>query len=286
MRTGIGWLRAALLLLPALLLGLVEARASDPRTVLREGEHLTFEVTWMGLKAGLATLESRGLTSLNGRPAYQLVTTARSSPFVSKFYPVADRSESFLGVDPLRSLWFGKHLREGRYRHDSQTVFDHAAGQALYRYFDFSGVPKEITSLTEAERYGRYVQQELPLAASALDELSVLYYVRTLPLQTGQIYRAHVFASRKSWDLEVRTLRREVLDTAIGRRETLVVEPLLAFEGIFQQKGRMVVWLTNDAERVPVQMKSEIKVGSFVSTLVRREVGTAQAALPREGFVR
>jgi hypothetical protein len=275
-----------LVLAAVLLLCGGEAGASDPRVVLREGEHLTFDVTWMGVKAGQATLESRGLTTLNGRPAYHLVTTARSSPFVSKFYAVADRSEAFLGVDPLRSLWFGKHLREGRYRHDSQTAFDHSGGQALYRYFDFSGVPKEITSLAEAERYGRYVDQQFPLAANALDELSVLYYARTLPLQPGQVYRAHVFASRKSWDLEVRTLRRETLETAIGRREALVVEPLLAFEGIFQQKGRMIVWLTNDAERVPVQMKSEIKVGSFVSTLVRREIGTAQAGLPREGFVR
>jgi hypothetical protein len=254
------------------------AGAGDARGALREGEHLTFDVTWAGIKAGQATLESRGLTSFNGRPAYHLVTTARSGPLISKFFRVEDRSESFVEGDPLRSLWFGKHLREGRYRHDSQTVFDHAAGQALFRYFDFSSVPKGISGLSEAEAYGRYVQQEYPLGANALDELAVLYYVRLLPLQPGQVYTAKVFASRKNWDLQVRVLRREVLDTALGRRDTLIVEPLLAFEGVFQQKGRMVVWLTNDAERVPVRMESEVKVGSFVSTLVRRQKGLAQTA--------
>jgi len=277
----------ALMLALGLIALLGEARAGDPRSILRDGEHLTFEVTWMGFRAGTATLESRGLSSLDGQPAYHLVTTARSSPFISRFYPVDDRSESYLAADPFRSLWFGKHLREGRYRHDSQTVFDHAGGQVLFRYFDFSRVPREITSLAEAERYGEYVEQRFPLERHALDELAVLYYMRTLPLQPGQVYRAHVFASRKSYDLEVRVLKREVLDTAIGRRDTLVVEPVLAFEGIFQQKGRMVVWLTNDVERVPVQMKSQIAVGSFVSTLVRREAGTAQAGLPPKGeFVR
>jgi hypothetical protein len=272
-RTGV------VLIIVALCLCVPIAGWADVRATMREGEHLTFDVRWAGIKAGQATLESRGLTRFNGQPAYHLVTTARSGPLISKFYLVADRSESFLGVDPLRSLWFGKHLREGRYRHDSQTEFDHGTGTALFRYFDFSNVPRDITGLSEAERHGKYVQQEFPLAANSLDELSVLYYVRLLPLQEGKALTAKVFASRKNWDLEVRTLRREVLDTVLGRRDTIIVEPLLAFEGVFQQKGRMVVWLTNDAERIPVQMQSQIKVGSFVSTLVRRDTGTAQARL-------
>jgi len=69
----------------------------------------------------------------------------------------------------------------------------------------------------------------------------------------------------------------ETRDTALGRRETLVVGPMLKFEGIFQQKGRVDVWLTNDAERISVLMKSEIAIGSCVSTLTKREVGIAQA---------
>jgi hypothetical protein len=45
----------------------------------------------------------------------------------------------------------------------------------------------------------------------------------------------------------------------------------------------MIVWLTDDAERIPVQMKSEIIIGSFVTTLTRREVGLAQARLDVPG---
>jgi Protein of unknown function (DUF3108) len=74
-------------------------------------------------------------------------------------------------------------------------------------------------------------------------------------------------------------LGRETLDTVLGRRETLMVEPLLKFEGVFQQKGRVIVWLTDDQERIPVRMKSEIKVGSFVSTLIRREAEGGRASL-------
>ncbi len=251
------------------------APGTEAERVLREGEKLVFDVTWMGIKAGQATLEARGVVQLNGRQAYHLVTTAQSAPFISTFYRVDDRSDSYLAWGPLRSLQFDKQLREGRYRHNSQTAFDHEAKVATLRYLDFGPVPKGVTRLEEAERYTKYVEQEFPLNAGALDELSVLYFVRTLRLDQGRTVTAKVFASKKNWDLEVKVLGQETLETVLGPRETMLVEPLLKFEGIFQQKGRVLVWLTQDAERIPVLMKSEVKIGSFVSTLTRREVGSA-----------
>lgn len=274
-----------LLLLAILLAAWARAEVAGAADVvprlLREGERLVYDVTWMGLKGGVATMEARGIVPVDGVPAYHLVTTAQSSPFVSKFFKIDDRNVSYLDTNPLRSLRFEKHLREGRYRHSSITRFDHRGSLATFRYLDFGPVPRQITRLEEAEKHSQYVQQELPLAPGALDELSVLYYVRTLPLTAGTAVSAKVFASRKNWDLEVRVLGHEELETVLGRRDTLIVEPLLKFEGIFQQKGRVLVWLTNDPERIPVLMKSEIKIGSFVSTLTKREVGIA--ALPDPG---
>jgi len=274
--------------LVGLLLFSGHAWAGQPGEVLgvyRGGERLVYDVTWLGIKAGQATLEALGAVQLNGEPAYHLMTTATSTPWISKIYRVDDRSESYLAQDSPRALRFEKHLREGRYRHSSRTDFDHARGIASFRYLDFGPVPREISRLEEAEQYGKYVEQEFPLNPGALDELSVLYYVRTQTLMPGNTVRARVFASRKNWDLEVNVLRRETLETALGRRETLVVEPLLKFEGIFQRKGRMIVWITDDPERIPVQMQSEIIIGSFFATLTRREVGTSQAQFGSPGAV-
>ncbi len=257
------------------------APAADVPPLFREPEELVYDVTWMGIKAGQATLEMEGVTEFRGQRAAHLVTTAQSTPFISKFYRVNDRSESYLGLHPLRSLHFEKHLREGRYRHDSWTDFDYQKRTATFRYLDYSPVPKGISRLEEAERYGKYVSQQFPLSPDSLDELSVLYYVRTLSLQVGTIQYPRVFASSKNWELEVRVVGRETLETIFGPRETLVVEPLLKFEGVFQQRGKMTVWLTDDPERIPVMMKSEVKFGSFVCTLVRRTLGVAVAGADR-----
>jgi hypothetical protein len=278
-------LRVSILLVVLLAFPLPAAVGQPPEIlrIFREGERLVYDVTWLGLKAGEATLEVQGVVSVDGHQAYHLVTMAQSAPVISKIYRVDDRTESFLQTTPMRALQFDKNLREGRYRHNSQTVFDQDKGIATFRYLDFSKVPKDITRQDEAERYGKYVTQEFPLSPGSLDELSVLYYVRTLPLQSSTTVTAKVFASRKNWELEVRVLGRETLETALGRRETLKVEPLLKYEGIFQRKGRMIVWLTDDAERIPVQMQSEIVIGSFMTILTRREVGLAQARVDSYG---
>ena len=49
------------------------------------------------------------------------------------------------------------------------------------------------------------------------------------------------------------------------------VEPLLKGEGIFKQKGRLLVWLTDDEYKFPVQMTSEVAVGHITTELEKIE---------------
>jgi len=40
------------------------------------------------------------------------------------------------------------------------------------------------------------------------------------------------------------------------------VEPMLKSSGIFRQKGKLTIWLTDDEYKIPILMKSKILVGS------------------------
>lgn len=120
---------------------------------------------------------------------------------------------------------------------------------------------RRIGRLDEAERYGTYVREELALSPGALEELSVSYYQRALPAGVATPIRVRVFAGRMNWDVEVRLLGRKTLNAVLGRRDT-----------------RAIVWVTDDAERIPVLVKSEFKFGSFTATLTRRDVGGFQAS--------
>jgi hypothetical protein len=84
-----------------------------------------------------------------------------------------------------------------------------------------------------------------------------------------------VFDNGKSYRLAVRFLGRESLDLPppFGRKTpTLVVEPLLLEgTGLFVKEGRLKIWLSDDARRVPVRMRSKVAIGSVSAELERYE---------------
>jgi len=96
----------------------------------------------------------------------------------------------------------------------------------------------------------------------------VLYYVRTLKLEVGKSVYMDIFDSKKLWNVEVKVLRRERISSILGDVETVVVKPLMKSEGIFNRKGDMLIWLTDDQKRIPVKMQTKVAVGSITATLV------------------
>ena len=59
------------------------------------------------------------------------------------------------------------------------------------------------------------------------------------------------------------------LPPPLGRNvATLVIEPVLAEgTGLFVKEGRLKIWLTDDARRIPVRLKSKVAIGSVTAEL-------------------
>ena len=97
----------------------------------------------------------------------------------------------------------------------------------------------------------------------------MLYRVRSIPLTVGQSIVVPLFNKGKTWMTEVRILQRERLKLPVGKIDTIKIQPLLREAGIFRHKGNMFVWLTDDAQRIPVQLRSDIKIGSVKARLIQ-----------------
>jgi len=61
----------------------------------------------------------------------------------------------------------------------------------------------------------------------------------------------------------VRVLGREKVDTPAGKFDCIAIEPMLKAGGIFKNKGRLVIWITDDDRRMPVLMRSKVSIGSI-----------------------
>ncbi len=215
-------------------------------------EKLVFDLTWTGVKAGTATLEI-----VNDKEQTKIISTAHSADWVSVFYKVDDRIESLLKKTQNESMLglpenYRVKLREGRHRRDKEVIFDHANRQAIF-----------INHLSAEKK-------TFTIEKNTLDPLSSFYYIRTLKYEVGKSVYVDIFDSRKLWNVEVQVLRKEKIKTGLGEFDTVVIKPLMKSEGIFNRKGDMYIWLTDDLRRIPVKMQTKVAVGAVTATLVRR----------------
>ena len=225
----------------------------------RVGEKLTFKVRYGFIRAGTATMSVYKETVMNGKPVYQIRTTAESDAPFSWVYEVKDVVDSFIDREGLFSWRFEKRLREGGYNIDLLVDYlpeDSLAKIESIRYRDEG---------TERKTY------DVKVPPFAMDVLAAFYFIRTVPLHIGDVIKLTNHDNEKVYDLEVTVYMRENVSTAAGEFRCLKIEPLLKGEGIFKQEGRLLVWVTDDQYKIPVQMTSEVAVGHITTELEKIE---------------
>jgi hypothetical protein len=226
-----------------------EVLPSSPRA-FGAGERLKFSVQYGFIKAGHAYLEIPEVRRWEGRSVFQLVARAESNSFFSRFYKVRNRIESFWDTTGHYSVRYAENRREGGYRTESEIRFDYEKQEAIYQDGQVFSIPPQVQ-----------------------DALSSFYYTRLQPLPLGGSVIFDYHASRKSQPLEVKVLGRERVKTPAGTFDCVAVEPILKAGGIFKNKGRLVIWLTDDQRRMPVMMRSKVAIGSISALLVDASAG-------------
>ncbi len=210
-------------------------------------ERLEYDVRWLGIKAGESSLE----VTRTGEDRITIISTAVSEGWVDIIYPIRDRAVSVIGTGSgWRPVNYHLKTREGKKRKDREVVFDGAGGKALY-----------IDHLKGTEK-----EHELP--EEIYDPLSAFYVVRWYDLVVGASVYVPMFDSKRVWDVEVKVLRKERIEVPAGTFDTVLIQPLMKSDGIFSRKGKMYIWLTDDEKRIPVRLKSKVKIGSVYAELV------------------
>lgn len=221
----------------------------------KPGEKLTYDISWSNIiHAGTAVMEVREEKKADGEIAYHLISTAHSSRWLSRFYTVSDKIESVFDAENLRPVSFSLDQSHGKRKKKRDMTFNHKEGI--------------VTAFSDGQ------QNTYPVPADIQDPLSSLYYVRTKEdFVVGKPVVVNVHEDGRNWAVEVYVLGKEKLKTSFGELNTIKIKTYPKYEGVFQNKGEIYIWLTDDARKIPVLMKSTISIGSIVSTLVDVRAG-------------
>lgn len=227
-------------------------RALDGKTIPKPkydeaflpGEYLKFDIDYGFVTAGWATMEVVSIVEYKGRPCYRFETKAGTNPTFSLIYKVDDRALSLMDTEFNRSLRHEKHLSEGSYRASRWFIFDQEKNRVSSSNYNIETYP------------------------NALDILSAFYYTRMLELTVGDTFWLPNHTDGKNYPLRVAVHNKERVKVPAGEFDCIVIEPILSAPGIFEHKGNVYIWLTDDERRIPVLMKTKIIIGSIDARLV------------------
>ena len=220
------------------------------------GERLVFSLQYGLINAGEASLEVRNIAILDSVKSYHIFSVARSNSTFDLVFKVRDHHESFIDYDNLYSLKFKKHIREGNYRRDEFVDFDQKNHLAIYK------------------------DEKTRIAPSTQDFLSAFYYIRTIALIPGQAILLANHSNKKNYPIYIKVLRKEKISVPAGDFKCVVIEPVLKTSGIFKQKGKLTIWLTDDIVKMPVLLRSKVLIGSFEAQLNKYELSEDEPRVP------
>jgi len=229
------------------------------------GEKLTYEVVWSVFPAGEVTATLRRVNGKPGDP-FEVITTARSQGFVSLLYSVQNEFHSLFDPETDCSRSITKKINEGRRHKETRIVFDSGRKLAILDERD----------LTHPHDPPKHAENGAPSCVE--DVVTAFYFLRRQDMQVGHSIQLPVNDGAKTYNVTVDVQAREPIQTPLGNREALRVEPKV-FESLFKRKGRMLIWFSDDSQHLPLRIKFMIAVGSLTGTLrsVSEDTGGASA---------
>jgi hypothetical protein len=210
-----------------------------------EDEQIDFNIFYsvMGLyvNAGNATFSTE-LQKMNGKPVYHITGLGTSNSNYDFIFKVRDKYESYIDTATLQPYRFSRNVDEGGYKIYESVTFNQ----------------KTNTAITNKGVY------KVPNCVQ--DVLSSIYLARNFNfdvLKVGDKIPFNMFLDNETNNLYIKYLGKEKIKTKYGKFNAIKFSPLLIKGTIFQGGEGMTVWVSDDANHIPLRIESPIVVGSI-----------------------
>ena len=232
-----------------LLLGWRPLTAGDEFCGLRnrafeDGENISFNVFYsvvgLYINAGTANFNITP-EQVNNRPVYHVVGSGSSNPSYDWIFKVRDRYETYIDTATLQPLKFIRDINEGGFKKYENVTFNHQANTAITT----NGVFK--------------------VPSCVQDVLSSIYYARNIDFskyQSGDKIPFAMFLDNEVFNLYIKYFGKEKIKTKYGKFNAIKFKPLLVKGTLFEGGEKMTVWVSDDANHIPLRIESPIVVGS------------------------
>lgn len=217
-------------------------------TSFRSGESITFKVYYnlgrLYVAAGEAVFTCQ-LEKHNGRDTYHITGDGKTYRTYDWFFKVRDKYQSFIDTATMQPIQFVRNVDEGGYKIYNNVTFNQGIATSTNGTFK---VPNCIQ-----------------------DVLSTIYYARNIDFnkyKVGDKIPFDMFLDDKVYNIYIRYMGKEVVETKYGKFRAIKFVPLLIQGTMFQGGEKMTVWVSDDGNKIPLRIDSPIAVGSVKVDMV------------------
>jgi hypothetical protein len=224
---------------------------SEAAVPFKAGETLTYDVSWSSLLvAGKATATVVEKKPSSSSTAYYIVAEGRPLPLLARLYKLYYKMDTLIDSFTLLSQRGSLYSEEGAAHQLDSTRFDRTTRRAFHER------QQETTAAGD-----------FPVPANAQDGLAALYAVRTRAFRAGEGFTTPVADSGALYTVKVDVAAPVQVKVPLGEFAAWNLKA-----GITDAQGQpvwknIVVWISNDARRLPVKLQAELPVGQFVLAL-------------------
>ena len=213
-------------------------------TAFIAGETSVFKVYYtLGVYIGAGEASfTVNLEKFNNKPVYHITGEGKTYSFYDSFFRVRDKYETFMDTASMQPLKFIRNVDEGGYKKYENVTFNQQTNTAVTN----NGVFK-VTPCIQ-------------------DVLSSIFYARNIDFNK---YKPEdkipftMFLDNEVYNLYIRYMGKEVIKTKYGKFKAIKFKPLLVKGTIFEGGEKMLVWVSDDANHLPLRVESPISVGSI-----------------------
>jgi Protein of unknown function (DUF3108) len=228
-------------------------RASESVVLLQPGETLTYRVGWgllghagdMKITSATETLDEVFHTRVN--------TTTATRGLVRALYSFDGDASMLFDASDGNLLSATARTRSSKNRTHASITFDHDKREADY-----------IDHLKPARSSTLIVPEGRPM-----DLMTALIQTRVWSLKAGDSRDVLVLFDDDFYSLKITAEREETISTPNGPRKALLLAPRMIGKpkGMFRRGGEVRVWVSADADRLPLRFEVKLKVGTAFAVL-------------------
>lgn len=217
------------------------------------GEELEYQVNfgWFSVGDARAVIHDE-LTYVEGRPSYHVDVYGRTTGMVDWLAKVDDHWGAVVDTSALIPHVSYRNIKEGNYRKNEVTRFDHVAGKAYTQ--------------TLNQKTGEYKEPESYKTPQDIrDMLAGMLYMRSQDydrMKPGDSFHIKGFLEDTVYHMEMVFEGREKIKTKAGKFRAVKLSPLMPDGDLFDGKRSVQVWISDDRNRIPLLIKAKMFIGS------------------------